>query len=235
MRESVHVHTASCVRRVLTVLVLVLATTISTADTQVATSPRLREDGLPARIPEAFGGGEVVLELAVDSSGAVTRVEHLRVTPPYADVLAHSAAAWRFEPATELIDGRTAAVPARVLVVALFRPASFYAGPAPGIPLQVRGLPSPQLPHPDSLVMPAYPPTATGSGIVLVEIEMTARAEPRGYRVVSPASGFDGAALDAVRAWRLSTPRALKAPDQVFVYAVLGFRAPLAPATPPPR
>ena len=228
-------HTASCVRLVLAVLVLVLATTISTADTQVATSPRLREGGVPARIPEAFGGGEVVIELAVDSSGAVTRVEHLRVTPPYADVLAHSAAAWRFEPATELIDGRTAAVPARVLVVALFRPASFYAGPAPGIPLQVRGLPSPQLPHPDSLVMPAYPPTATGSGIVLVEIEMTARAEPRGYRVVSPASGFDGAALDAVRAWRLSTPRALKAPDQVFVYAVLGFRAPLAPATPPPR
>lgn len=86
-------HTACCVRLVLAVPVLVLATTISTADTQVATSPRLREGGLPARIPEAFGGGEVVLELAVDSSGAVTRVEHLRVTPPYADVLAHSAAA----------------------------------------------------------------------------------------------------------------------------------------------
>jgi hypothetical protein len=214
---------------------LVLAATIGTADMQNATAPRLREGGLPARIPEAFGGGEVVLELAVDSSGAVTRVEHLRLTPPYADVLAHSAAAWRFEPATELIDGRTAAVPARVLVVALFRPASFYAGPAPGIPLQVRGLPSPQLPHPDSLVMPAYPPTATGSGIVLVEIEMTARTGPRGYRVVSPASGFDGAALDAVRAWRFSTPRAVNAPEQVFVYAVLGFRAPLAPATPPIR
>ena len=83
--------------------------------------------------------------------------------------------------------------------------------------------------------MPAYPPTATGSGIVLVEIEMTARTEPRGYRVVSPASGFDGAALDAVRAWRFSTPRTVHAPEQVFVYAVLGFRAPLAPATPPPH
>jgi outer membrane biosynthesis protein TonB len=186
-------------------------------------------------MPEAFGGGEVVLELAVDSSGAVTRVEHLRVTPPYADVLARSAAAWRFEPATTTIDGHTTAVPARVLVVALFRPASFYAGPAPGIPLQVRGLPSPQLPNPDSLVMPAYPPTATGSGIVLVEIEMTARTGPRGYRVVSPASGFDGAALDAVRAWRFSTPRAVNALEPVFVYAVLGFRAPLAPATPPPH
>jgi outer membrane biosynthesis protein TonB len=214
---------------------VVLAAIVGAASAQDATSPRLREAGLPARIPEALGGGEVVLELAVDSSGAVTRVEHLRVTPPYADVLAGSAAAWRFEPATELIDERIAAVPARVLVVALFRPASFYAGPAPGIPPQVRAVPSPQLPTPTSLVMPAYPPTATGSGIVLVEIEMTARAEPRGYRILRPASGFDGAALDAVRAWRFGVPQAASASDRLFVYAVLGFRAPLAPATPPPH
>ena len=219
----------------LAAVAVVLAAAVGAADAQNATSPRLREGGLPARIPGAFGSGEVVLELAVDSSGAVTRVEPLRVTPPYADVLAHSAAAWRFEPATDLMDGRTAAVPAPVRVVALFRPAPFYAGPAPGVPEQVRGLPSPQLPHPDSLVMPAYPPTVTGNGIVLIEIEMTARAELRGYRILSPASGFDDAALNAVRAWRFSAPRAVDVPDRLFVYVVLGFRAPLAPPTPPPH
>ena len=83
--------------------------------------------------------------------------------------------------------------------------------------------------------MPAYPPTATGDGIVLLEIEMTALVHPRGYRILSPASGFDGVALDAVRAWRFRPPRAVDVPEQLFVYAVLGFRAPLAPATPPSR
>ena len=94
-------------RFVLPVLAVVLATAVSTADAraQTATSPRLREGGLPARIPEAFGGGEVVLEVMVDASGAVTRVERLRLTPPYTEVLAQSAAAWRFEPATASING----------------------------------------------------------------------------------------------------------------------------------
>jgi hypothetical protein len=132
-------------------------------------------------------------------------------------------------------DGRSTATPAPVLVIALFRPASFYAGPSPGSPPQVRGLVSPQLPNPDALIMPAYPPTATGSGIVVIEIEMTARAEPRGYRLLSPLSGFDSAALDAVRTWRFSPLRTVDIPETLFVYAVLGFRAPLGPATESPR
>ena len=214
----------------LAAIAVVFAASISAADAQLAASPRLREGGLPARIPEAYGGGEVVLELFVDASGAVARVEHLRLTPPYSKVLAEAAASWRFEPATSLIDGRPASAPARVLVVALFRPASFYAGPSPGVVPQVRGLPSPQLPSPDLLVMPAYPPNATGNGIVLVEIEMAAGAEPRGYRILSARSAFDSAALDAVQAWRFSPARALDAPELLFVYAVLGFRTPFAPA-----
>lgn len=218
-----------------TAVAVMLASSIGAAAGQLATSPRLREGRLPPQIPEAFGGGEVVLELAVDAAGAVARVEHLDVTPPYADVLAHTAATWRFEPATTVIDGRPTTVAGPVLVVAVFRPASFYAGPAPGVPPRVLGVPSPRLPNLDSLVMPAYPPTAAGNGIVLIEIEMTQGAEPQGYRIVSPMSGFDSAALDAVRAWRFSAPRAADAPDQLFVYAVLGFRAPLAPATRPPR
>jgi hypothetical protein len=71
--------------------------------------------------------------------------------------------------------------------------------------------------------------------MVLIEIEMNARAEPRGYRVLSRGSGFDDAALDAVRAWRLRAPRAVETPEPLFVYAVLGFRAPLAPAAPTHR
>jgi len=216
-----------------TTVALMLSAVAGAAAGQLSTSPRLRDGRLPVQIPEAFGGGEVVLELTVDSSGAVTRADRIRATPPYTDLLAHSAVAWQFEPATALIEGRPTPVAAPVLVVALFRPASFYAGPAPGAPPQALGVPSPRLPRLESLVMPAYPATATGNGLVLVEIDMSRRAEPRGYRVVSPASGFDNAALDAVRAWRFGAPRAADTPDRLFVYAVLGFRAPLAPAAQP--
>jgi TonB family protein len=80
--------------------------------------------------------------------------------------------------------------------------------------------------------MPAYPAAASGNGTVLIEIEMTGRAEPHAWRVVGPASGFDAASLDAVRAWRFDAPQAPDAPDPLYVYAVIGFRAPLAPVAP---
>lgn len=214
-------------------IVAVLSASLGAAAGQLATSPRLREARLPAQVPEAFGGGEVVLELTVDSRGAVTRLEHIRATPPYTDALADSAAAWQFDPATTVIEGRPTTVAAPVLVVAVFRPPSLYAGPAPGVPPQTPGVPSPRLPRLVSTVMPAYPPTATGNGIVLVEIDMSGRGESRSYRIVGHASGFDTAALDAVRAWRFDAPQAPDASDPLFVYAVVGFRVPLAPVTQP--
>ncbi len=212
---------------------VMLSASVATQAAQRATAPRLRESSVPAQIPGALGGGEVVLELTVDSRGGVGRIERLRATPPYTDLVADSAAAWQFDPATSMIEGRPTTVAAPVLVVAVFRPASLYGGPAPGVPPETLGVTSPRLPNLVSAAMPAYPPTATGSAIVLVEIEMSGRADPRGYRIVGPVSGFDTAALDAVRAWRFDAPRAPEATDRVFVYAVLGFRAPLAPVTPP--
>jgi hypothetical protein len=199
---------------------------------QRATGPRLREGSVSAQIPEAVeavGGGEVVLELAVDARGTVGRVEPIRTTPPYTDLVVNAAATWQFEPATSLIDGRATTAAAPVLVVAIFRPPTLYGGPARGVVPQTVGVASPRLPRLVSLVMPAYPPTATGNGLVLVEIELSGRAASRGYRVVGPTSGFDSAALDAVRAWRFDAPETSEAGDRIFVYAVLGFRTPLAP------
>jgi TonB family protein len=77
-----------------------------------------------------------------------------------------------------------------------------------------------------SVVMPNYPAKAVGDGFVIVEIEMTRLGVTRGHRVITPVSGFDAAALDAVRVWRF-TPPATAAPDRVFVYAVVGFRSPV--------
>lgn len=207
-----------------TFMALLLSTAIGAA-AQAPTSPRLRDGRVPADIPRAFGGGEVVLELTVDSEGVVERLDRVRATPPYLDFVVNAVASWRFTPATALIDDRATTVAAPVLVAAVFRPPLVYAGPAPGPRPLVLGAVSPGVPSVAHVTLPAYPPTAVGDGVVVVEIEMTSRAEPRHYRIVGPPSGFDDAALDAVRAWRFGPPQASDLPEPIFAYAVLGFRA----------
>lgn len=214
--------------RITVAALAMMLTSVAVTAGQPETRPRLREGRAPDQVPYAYGGGEVVLELTVDPQGSVTRVERLRVTPPYADLVAQSAAAWQFDPAISMVEGRAAHVAAPVLVVAVFRPPTLYPGPAGGVPPTALAAPSPRLPRPTTLMMPAYPANAVGNGVVLIEIEMNNRAEPRAYRVLSPTTGFDSAAMDAVRSWTFEAPAATGVPDAVFVYAVVGFRAPLA-------
>jgi hypothetical protein len=205
-------------------LIVTMAGPIERASAQDLASPRLAEGSVKADMPRAFGGGEVVLELAVDSEGAVAAVGRIRMTPPYLDFLVRAVSPWRFTPATALINGRVTPVAGSVLVVAVFRPPSVYADPAPGPRAQVLGTPSHRVPVIVSLTLPAYPPTATGDGVVVVEIEMC-RGHPKTFRVVGAASEFDDAALDAVRSWRLSAPEGSDVQEQIFAYAVVGFRA----------
>lgn len=207
-------------------LIVAMAAAAGVASDQDPTSPRLYEGRVGADIPRAFGGGEVVLELTIDSEGSVAEVERVRMTPPYLDFAVKSVAQWRFTPATAVIDGRVTTVAAPVLVVAVFRPPLVYAGSAPGPRAQVFGALSHRVPSVESLALPAYPPMAIGDGVVAVEIEMR-RGEPRNYRIVGPASGFDAAALDAVRSWRFGPPLDSDVPNTIFAYALLGFRAPL--------
>ncbi len=75
---------------------------------------------------------------------------------------------------------------------------------------------------------PAYPATHVGDAVVLIEIEMTRSGKPVAYRILSPASGFDDAALDAVRGWRFTAPPGGDVPERLFAYAIAGFRTPVA-------
>ena len=215
-------------QRFVPIVALIVATAVAAgvASEQDPTSPRLCEGRVGADIPRAFGGGEVVLELTVNSEGSVTEVERIRMTPPHLDFAVKSVTAWRFTPATAMLDGRVTTVAAPVLVVAVFRPPLVYAGPAPGPRTQVLGTLSPRIPSVEFVALPAYPPMASGDGVVVVEIEMR-RGEPLNYRIVGPASGFDAAALDSVRSWRFRPPLDSEVPETIFAYAVLGFRAPL--------
>jgi hypothetical protein len=213
---------------IVAIVALLLSAGIGAGPDPRAKAPRLLQGDLPVQVPETtFGGGEVVLELAVDARGEVTRIAVLRATPPYADLLADAAADWRFEPAVAVIEGVPTRVASAVLLAAVVRPPTLYAGPAAGVLPQALGTPSPSLPQPASLVMPAYPPRAKGNAYVLIEIEMSAGAAPLQHRIFGPPSGFDGAALDAVRAWRFAPPRAAADSDRLYVYAIVGFRTPL--------
>jgi hypothetical protein len=198
---------------------------------QAATAARLKEGRLSATPIVAIGGGEVVLELTVSADGRVTQISQLRATPPYTDLVADAVRAWQFEPTTKAVEGRGVAAVGPVLVAAVFRPPSLYAGPAAGTPPRTTGGPSARLPGVDSLVMPGYLATAVGDVLVLIEIEMSRTAQPIAYRILGPASGFDDAALDAVGDWRFSAPPSPDVPERLFVYAVVGFRTPVAALT----
>ena len=57
---------------------------------------RLASGSVPERQPvQAVGGGEVLLELAVDDDGAVVRVATLRDTPPFTELLRAAVASLR--------------------------------------------------------------------------------------------------------------------------------------------
>jgi outer membrane biosynthesis protein TonB len=219
--------------RSIRLLVVLLAAGAAADAAEAQTSPRLRQGSVPAPRAEAYGGGQVMLELTIDPAGRVTAADALVATPPFTDAIADVVRLWRFEPATTIIEDRLTPVAARVLLVAVFRPPSLYAGPAPGAVPQRHGTPSGDLPRPDSLAMPAYPPTAVGDGLVLVEIEMNGRDGAHSARVLTPPSGFDRAALDAVNGWRFDPPARPATAVPLFVYAILGFRAPVAPAARP--
>jgi outer membrane biosynthesis protein TonB len=217
-------------------LLMLMATLAGSAEqpAQDSTSgPRLRDSVLPAYPPRTIAGGEVVLELIVDAAGGVTDAQPLRVTTPFTDALVSATKSWVFEPSIRLVEGDLVVAPGRVLVAAVFRPPTLYNGATPGTPPRTADLPSVHVPDLLGLTSPVYPVTALGDGMVLVEIEMTALAAPVEYRVLTATPGFEEAALDAVRNWRFGAPREAAAPDRIFSYALLAFRAPVAPGRPP--
>jgi hypothetical protein len=57
---------------------IAFAAAIGLAAQQDAAAPRLPDGGLPSVIPPALGGGEVVLELAINAQGAVQRLDRPR-------------------------------------------------------------------------------------------------------------------------------------------------------------
>lgn len=205
---------------------LLLAGRLALADFEPA---RLESGAVELPMPPAAGGGEVQLELTVSADGAVGAVEPLRETPPYAEPLRGAVTSWRFAPARE--GGQV--VESRVLVAAVIRPPTLLLPGGAGEPAREVGRPSAAVPSPLEAASPAYPPTARGSGVVLVEVDVSADGRVTRERVVQSAAAFDETARRAARSWRFRPAERGGRRVPAVAYLLFGFREPVTP--PPPR
>jgi TonB family protein len=58
-----------------------------------------------------------------------------------------------------------------------------------------------EIPWPTSVVAPAYPTNAVGSGKVVLEVDISDRGMVTGTRILTQPTPFDGASVSAVREW----------------------------------
>lgn len=199
------------------------------------TPARLREGRVPPIPVTAVGGGEVRVELDVSSEGLVTRATPIRDTPPFTELVTTATRDWKFFPARQVVGPEgarigtpiaRAAVPSNVLVVAVFRPPAMN-NPTLGEGPKDLAAGSDAMPSPIATTIPPYPPTAFGSGAVLLEARVSAIGSVEDVGVIASAPPFDEAARDTVRQWRFRPAKVEKIPVSALVYVIAGFRAPV--------
>lgn len=198
---------------------------------------RFQSGSLVIQSPMTVGGGEVLLELDVDASGAVAEVTTVRSTPPYTDLLRAAVRAWRFAPAREIPEESEewVTVPSKVLVAGVFRPPTTYDAPARGEPSQEVTAPSEDVPFPTKLAMAPYPPKASWhiGQTVLVEVEVDPQGKVTGTKVLRSAQGLDEVSRDTAATWSFRPARRAGTTVPSVAYVVFGFREPVVTGEPP--
>lgn len=179
------------------------------------------------------GGGEVLLEVSIDRTGAVTGMKPLRETVAFTARMTTAVKTWRFSPAEVPIEvarrkpgGPTMQpVESKVLVAAIFRRPSITS-PTLGEPIKDVAAASNDIPYPTSIVTPPFPITALSPGVVLVEVHLDAEGRITDASVRVPAPGFNSAALDAAKGWKFRAARPGGAPAPSVAYIVFAFPVP---------
>ena len=157
--------------------------------------------GLPG--PHVVAGGEVLIEVTIDTRGAVTRSTVLRCTPPFTNMLLEAIQHWRFTPARGPDrDGRDRPVESRVLVGAVYRQPALVNGPTLGTRPADVARASADAPYPVTTAVPVQPPQAHSAGVVLLEVSLDQTGATKGLRRVDGDPSFEAAASDAVRQWQ---------------------------------
>ena len=216
----------------LAVVVIALALSVGSG----ADTPALFESGnIPTLsvMSVEVGGGEVLLEVSVDRTGAVSGIKPLRETTTFTERMIQAVKSWHFTPSeAEIPPARrkpggptTEPVETKVLVAGVFRRPSVI-GVTLGEPIRDVDTASPEIPFPTSLVTPTYPAGTMSPGVVLVEVRVNSRGDVSEAKIRIPAQGFDSAALNTARQWqfRPSKPAGSNAPS--VAYIVFGFPVP---------
>jgi len=206
---------------------------------RVAVVSATYQSGAVPRIPvEAVGGGEVLLEVAIDKAGRVIGVDVLRDTPPFTQEVIGVVREWRFQPAEdaeapapgEAVDRATLkAAESKVLVFGLFRPPALFPATL-GLPPSDIASPSAAVPAPATFpAMPLYPPQSLFAGVVLAELHVGTDGGVSDARIVRSAAGLDAPALDVLRGLRFRPARVHGLAAPTMVYAIAAFRQPVTP------
>ena len=206
-----------------------IAAALLLAVTAVFAPPRLLSGdppGLPP--PNVVAGGEVLVEVTVNTSGAVSRAVLLRSTPPYGQMVLDAVKRWRFAPAHATdADGHDQAVEASVLVAAVYRPPTVNNGPTVGTaPLDV-SKPSSSSPYPVTMAHPVHPVQALSPGVVLLEVSIDESGITRAIRTIRSSPGLDGAARDAVAQWQFRGASFGGSSVRSVAFVVVGFPQPI--------
>jgi TonB family protein len=170
------------------------------------------------------GWEQAYVVLQVDRAGAVDTVKVLETTPGFEDRVGPALAGWRFTPALHAGDP----VPADIFVALIYRPPVLYNTPTIGNPPETRAAPEPGAPYPTATEIPPYPARATGDGHVLVQVDVDETGAVSKATIVSPPTGFDGAARDAAERWHFRAAQEGGRPTPAIAYLAFGFRQPVA-------
>lgn len=211
-------------------LAAALAASFSLGQPAVYVPASYRSGDVPGLPPLPAGGGQVLLEVAIDRTGKVAGISTIRDTPPFTSLLRDAVRRWQFRPAS-MTRGRGGEpigripVPAAALVVAVYR-APALVGPTLGEPSRDVDKPSAAIPYPVRIATPPYPPNARAGGVVLLEVEVTAAGDAGATRVLRSAPPFDDAAVQAMDRWRFTPASAEGRPVASRALVLFGFPAP---------
>jgi len=215
---------------------LALVVALAAVMTASADTPALYKSGsIPALsvMSVEVGGGEVLLEVTVAPTGAVTGIKTLRETATFTERMIQAVKTWTFTPSeVEIPAARrkaggpaTEAVETRVLVAGVFRRPSVI-GITLGEPIKDVATASPDVPYPTSLVTPTYPPGTMSPGVTLVEVQVDARGGVSSTKLRVSAPGFDSASVSTAQQWRFRPARVAGANAPSVAYIVFGFPVP---------
>ena len=216
-------------KRFATMTCAILLASAAPAYAQADIEPARFIDGsIPRMPPLAASGGDVLLSVAVSSSGVVGAIDVLRSTPPFTDSLVGAVRTWKFSPA---LDSKRTPMDTRVLIDAVVGAPSLNV-PTVGTPPKDVSTADTRVPFPAQTSGPVYPVNARSEGTVLVETRVDAAGHVVGVTAVRSSPPFDTPALDAARSWTFRPAQGAAAPPSTYAYLLFVFRQPVVGAAP---